>query len=622
MKSLLILLLMLVLTGCGADTEATQIPTTEALVAATEPSGSYAPGSTLEMFTGGAVREYPQQIPDIYAIAAAGEDVLVFSGWNGCTVTRLTGENLFRVAEITLDEFLMPGETGLLITEDRMVYFDSASRELVWLDENFREFSRLALPEDMTGKPVITRDRLKVYYCTAEGLRMLDVESGISRLVKQMAYPEQILVGLLLEDTVVKLHIVEEEYRERDLFLDAATGQLLEEVEGVASIYSCGGLYYGYRMETEDMAIIVGRAGETTRELLPLDPNGATSLMPQTGGAVGYGNRDGRWQLDYYDLETGSRQAQVYLPESVTPWQYVESGSGKYLYFLSNADAESQIIGRWNLEMSATGDENTYTDTWYTRENPNIQGLDQCAAKAAALSEQYGLEIHVYEDACAVQPSDYRMDACWQVPLMEQQLEQLEAMLASLPENFLPLTMEKLEGKLHISLVASIRGSQESGSLDSAEGLQFWVDNDAYVAFIPGERFEATFYHELYHVMESRILSCSSALYRWDELNPKGFEYDYDYIENQNRDGSQYTDDNTTRAFIDNYSMSFPKEDRARIFEYACQEGNEEYFLSATMQKKLRTICQGIREAYGLKKSEEVLPWEQYLESPLAYVKK
>ena len=622
MKSLLILLLMLALTGCGADTEATQIPTTEAPVAATEPSGSYAPGSTLEMFTGGAVREYPQQIPDIYAIAAAGEDVLVFSGWNGCTVTRLTGENLFRVAEITLDEFLMPGETGLLITEDRMVYFDSASRELVWLDENFREFSRLALPEDMTGKPVITRDRLKVYYCTAEGLRMLDVESGISRLVKQMAYPEQILVGLLLEDTVVKLHIVEEEYRERDLFLDAATGQLLEEVEGVASIYSCGGLYYGYRMETEDMAIIVGRAGETTRELLPLDPDGALTLLPQAGGAVGYGNRDGRWQLDYYDLATGSRQAQVCLPESVTPWQYVESGSGKFLYFLSNADAESQIIGRWNLEMSAAEDENTYTDTWYTRENPNIQGIDQCAVRAAALSEQYGLEIHVYEDACAVQPSDYRMDACWQVPLMEQQLEQLESMLAALPENFLPLTMEKLEGKLHISLVASIRGSQESGSLDSAEGLQFWVDNDAYVAFIPGERFEATFYHELYHVMESRILSCSSALYRWDELNPKGFEYDYDYIENQNRDGSQYTDDNTTRAFIDNYSMSFPKEDRARIFEYACQEGNEEYFLSATMQKKLRTICQGIREAYGLKKSEEVLPWEQYLESPLAYVKK
>lgn len=622
MKSLLILLLMLALTGCGADTEETRIPTTEAPAVVTEPAGSYAPGSTLEMFTGGAVREYPQQIPDIYALAAAGEDVLVFSGWNGCTVTRLTGENLFRVAEITLDEILIPGEPGLLITGDRMVYFDSASRELVWLDESFREFSRLKMPEDMTGKPLITRDRLNVFYCTAEGLRVLDVESGISRLVKQMAYPEQILVGMLLEDSVVKLHILDEGSRERELFLDAETGQLLEEVEGVASIYSCGGLYYGYRMETEDMAVIVGKAGEATRELTPLDPQSVLTMLHQTGGAVTYSDREDRWQLEYYDLATGHRQAQVYLPEPVTPWQYAQAESGKFLYFLSNGDAESQIIGRWNLEMSTTGDEKIYTDTWYTRENPNIKGLDQCAARAAALSDQYGLEIHVYEDACAVQPTDYRLDVCWQVPVMEQQLDRLEVMLAALPENFLPLTMEKLGGKFHLSLVGSIRGSQEYGSLDSANGLQFWVEDDSYIALVPAKTFETHFYHELFHVMEARILSCSSALYRWDELNPAGFEYDYDYIANQNRDGSQYTQDNATRSFIDAYSMSFPKEDRARIFEHACRAGNEDLFLSATMQGKLRAICQGIREAYGLKKSEEVFPWERYLESSLAYVKK
>ena len=38
------------------------------------------------------------------------------------------------------------------------------------------------------------------------------------------------------------------------------------------------------------------------------------------------------------------------------------------------------------------------------------------------------------------------------------------------------------------------------------------------------------------------------------------------------------------------------------------------------MQRKLTALCQGIREAYGLKKLEETLPWEQYLSTPLSPV--
>ena len=37
------------------------------------------------------------------------------------------------------------------------------------------------------------------------------------------------------------------------------------------------------------------------------------------------------------------------------------------------------------------------------------------------------------------------------------------------------------------------------------------------------------------------------------------------------------------------------------------------------MQKKLITLCKGIRDAFGLKKSPENFLWEQYLNTPLAY---
>ena len=67
--------------------------------------------------------------------------------------------------------------------------------------------------------------------------------------------------------------------------------------------------------------------------------------------------------------------------------------------------------------------------------------------------------------------------------------------------------------------------------------------------------------------------------------------------------------------------MSFPKEDRARILEYAMTEGNEHYFQSKTMQSKLRQLCIGIREGFGLKKSPDTFLWEQYLQESLAYTK-
>ena len=63
--------------------------------------------------------------------------------------------------------------------------------------------------------------------------------------------------------------------------------------------------------------------------------------------------------------------------------------------------------------------------------------------------------------------------------------------------------------------------------------------------------------------------------------------------------------------------MSYPKEDRARIMEYAMRAGNESCFESETMQKKLRQLCLGIRKAFDLETSSESFFWEQYLKQPL-----
>ena len=54
-----------------------------------------------------------------------------------------------------------------------------------------------------------------------------------------------------------------------------------------------------------------------------------------------------------------------------------------------------------------------------------------------------------------------------------------------------------------------------------------------------------------------------------------------------------------------------------RIMEYAVEEGFAASFESEIMQKKLRTLCLGIRQAFDLQDSPEIFPWEQYLKTPL-----
>ena len=97
------------------------------------------------------------------------------------------------------------------------------------------------------------------------------------------------------------------------------------------------------------------------------------------------------------------------------------------------------------------------------------------------------------------------------------------------------------------------------------------------------------------------------------ELQPEGFGYSYSYDYLPEDVGSARYDG----WFIDYYACTFPTEDRARIMEYACMEGNAHYFQSDIMQSKLKTLCEGIRQAFGLEKAQESFLWEQYLREPL-----
>jgi hypothetical protein len=209
-------------------------------------------------------------------------------------------------------------------------------------------------------------------------------------------------------------------------------------------------------------------------------------------------------------------------------------------------------------------------------------------------------------------PEDYAFAPEHVVQVYEKNLTVLEQVLSRFPEGFFAEAMEPRGGVLSLCLVRSIRGNGELGTLDQNQGIQFWDQEDGIVAVCLNDALEQSLYHMLMHVMESRIFNKVLTLDKWHTLNPEGFLYDNDYLANLHRQDTQYLE-GENRYFIDMFSMSFAREDRARIFEYASMPGNEELFSSPAMQSKLKTLCTAIRQAFGLTKYQGELIWEQYL---------
>ena len=617
MKRLILPLLLLCLLLCGCGEKETQDHKHDDSIQAvqpTEPEGCYVPDSETEMQTGGAVRVYTMEA-DAYAVDAMGVDLLIFSGTDTTVLSRRSGENLFLTATATLDTFVAADDPALQVSEKGVVYFSSETKELVVLDHALNETVRIEIPDDLVGTPVLSVDRNHVYYCTEQGLRQLDVEEGISRLVKELSYPEQSVMGLLLEETVVWVRVCDQNGKEEDLYCSAETGQTVHSGSDL-TVSTVEDRYFATVSGETLPGYVFGTAGETPRMVMPDPVDAAGVFLEKRMQFVSVASGETA-ELALYDLETGRRISQIVIPGSV---QCIETRTGLDQIYILNQNVEdgSLWLYRWNTRATEIEDPNAYTSEYFHAGNPDTVGLTQCRELADEIGSRHGVRILFGEDAVAVQPWEYHLEPQYQVPVIMQQLEMLDELLAGYPQGFLAAAAEGTGDVITLCLVKSIEGSPESGNLDLVEGAQFRSGSRMMVALTVGTDLQKNLYHQMYYAIETRLLSSSNDCYQWDKLNPKKFSYDYDAERNAQRSPEQYLS-GKNRYFIDVFSMFSPSADRATIMQYAMTPGNEEVFQSEYMQKKLKTLCTGIRESFGMKQSPESFLWEQYLDKSLAY---
>lgn len=613
---------LFLLWGCTAPPEPETLPATEpegtaAVTEAAVPSGLYLPDSDMELATEGALQIFPLGHIDARGIRFWGDDILVFSGTDSTVLTLLSGDDRYISAGRELDCSLSPDGPGVSITREGISYYDAAAGALVILDKKLEETESIPIPNHPAA---VALDRNRVYYCTGDGLRVLEPESGIDRLLKQMSFPHQELTGIHRDGTVLECSIRYEDGASRLLYLSADNGSLLYETAGPQFLHTEKDFYFAIRSDGNYRELLSG-SSHFGPSVLVADHK--DSLIEPVSGSpsaiIVMPDADGQSTLlDYYDLESGHRPYQITVPGSIRPRSILADPSEEALWFLYRDAQQADILCRWNLTRSETADSVSYLRPRSTLEAPDWEGLQHCQTEADAIGEKHGVRILIWQDAVCTPPVGHALIPEYQVPLIEYCLKQLDQLLSRYPAGFLEEAASNTgNGRLTICLVRTIAADPGSGVGAHTGSLQYWDDQaNAYLAMAAADSMEQALHHGLFHFLESHLLCSSKSCDDWQCLNPKGFDYAYDYAVNLSRDDLDLIS-GENRAFTDSFAMSYPREDRARVMEYAMAPGQADCFSSATLQKKLRTLCLGIREAFSLAPGT-VYPWEQYLAEPIA----
>lgn len=543
-----------------------------------------------------------------------GDELLLFCNEDRTHLLKLS-RDLTETASVQLDTSISASDASVRVSDKGVTYYDGT--ELVFLDTSLKEVSRVSLPEDILGTPVLSADRRSIYYCVSDALRVLDLETGLDKLLKEMFFGYQSPVELHCGDSIVECVVEDSQGNWSRLFIYTKNGETARETSYKLELTTDRENYFAVNYDGAYRELLYGVIGELPQALryegISAD---ATPLLDS--GCVILTDRDEteqRTSLEYYDLTGGKRTASLELSGECQPFSICAEPDGGCLFFLTlDSAGVSNVLYRWTPEKTPTDDETSCFGTRYNDREPDVEGLARCRERADEIAQCYDVEIRLWQDAVSVEPSEHTLEAEYQVPLIMDCLEQLDEALACYPTGFLKkAALGTTSGTLRICLVRGIYGSGDAGSLDVSSGLQFWdAQEDAYICLQADETLEQNFHHELFHVIDSRVLSTCSAYDSWNTLNPEGFSYDYDYRHDQSGTDRRWLDGDQ-RAFVDTYSMSFPKEDRARIMEYAMMDGNGELFKAPALQAKLRQLCLGIRQTFELEASAQTYPWEQYL---------
>lgn len=608
-KLVIALAAVLLLTGCGAAPEVpeTTAPPVETTMP-TEPVPScYVENSPMERGTGGAVRQYELDAP-VTGLASLDGQLLVCTGSN--TLTLFDSATLQVLRSRELDHELDWNNPSLVFSENGMGFYDEDCQTYLTLDNSLITASTYVGENDMLAQSVISGDFSRIYYAAENGIRVLQLSDGTSRLIREEHKPILSVGGMLFNDSTLYYTRLTEDGVAETCFVDVDNGSLYQTADFQGQVLSWDRNYVGRMVLDHALGqttwLISGDLQGNLRRLAPNCTWEDALLLPNGWAVLQQSSRVGV-TLYCYDMADGTFVSQITMPEQYELLTHA-AATGSKIWL---TDSQGTRFYCWDTSVSGgAGAESVFAD-YASMGMPDENGLAQCGQLAQTIGDRHGVKITVREENNRTAGVDYSTYPDYRSDMYMLALRELERVMKDLPQDFLKKVGRLTDaGRLEIRLVDDYDPDRKStpatGYIDVADG------NAAICVSICGNIREI-FFHELFHMMEVQFMNNGDGFKNWDDVNPKNFNYanSYsDYYEGKLNKSSYLSQGSS--FFADAYGLISPREDRAQVFLYACLDGESGRFASPGMQGKLSMICQVIREHVSLS-SEEMPIWEQYL---------
>lgn len=293
---------------------------------------------------------------------------------------------------------------------------------------------------------------------------------------------------------------------------------------------------------------------------------------------------------------------------------------------VSGEEAETETGTEEEQHLYFLWDPETYEET-ETERTVSSEEWD-LRIRANRIGERYGVRLRISTE-CYELIGGYSVEPILDRLITDEALDAMETELAKYPEGFLSELASDYPEGMEIWLAGALRGVDDEtldiagGFTNKESGCLLLVMDSSLPELLP-----TTFHHEMSHIIDEAVKEKMPGTWlenvNWERLNPapsiSAHIYTYTYTAYGYEDCLQWVYDGSNGEeafFIDTYSMTFPTEDRARLFEnIMCRE--EESLIPwdecPRLREKMNVYAACIRYVLG-KEDWENVRWERLSES-------
>ncbi len=247
--------------------------------------------------------------------------------------------------------------------------------------------------------------------------------------------------------------------------------------------------------------------------------------------------------------------------------------------------------------------------------------------RAEQIREKYGVRMYFEEvDMAGGMFNSYALIPCDDYYRLSELMGMFEESISGFPDGFwTDLLADGTKKCVRFFLCDGFQRTDLSG-IERAAALTSTAYEDICMAYGSKymNQFPETFVHETMHMMEIRIRKyCTDnhldfETYWTEELNSSKYGYHDAYTDDSGKDlndnGGTYTKDPKNAWFIDAYSRTTVREDRARVLENLYLGNNYYFKKSEHLRLKAQHLCAIIRAAFpSVGRSESAMRWESYI---------